>query len=156
VNANDLREQLTIELDSMQVVVDELQALLHDMTTQKPTLRNVTAAGAFLAQFYNGVENTLKRICVYENVEIPTGDMWHLTLFQYFCSPPYPGLPMLFDNNLARELAPYRRFRHVVLHSYGFQLDWSRLAEGIQGVDGVFNKVTQNIAIYLDSIGNSS
>lgn len=45
---------------------------------------------------------------------------------------------MLFDGPLAADLAPYRRFRHVVFHSYGFQLDWSRMTEGASNVEGVF------------------
>ena len=36
-------------------------------------------------------------------------------------------------------VAPYRRFRHVAFHSYGFQLDWSRMAEGVANVQSVFD-----------------
>jgi hypothetical protein len=63
----------------------------------EPTVRENAAAAAFLAQFYNGIENILKRICRCHNVPLPTGDTWHTVLFQRFCSPAYADLPLLFD-----------------------------------------------------------
>jgi hypothetical protein len=39
-----------------------------------PTVREQTAAAAFLAQFYNGIENILKRISIFYEVPLPTGD----------------------------------------------------------------------------------
>ena len=60
---------------------------------------------------------------------------------------------MLFDESLTANLAPYRRFRHVAFHSYGFQLDWSRMAEGVANVQNVFVQLKQSISAYLHSIG---
>lgn len=155
MNRDQLHQQISIELDSLQVVTQELSALLEDIVGRKPTLREVTAAGAFLAQFYNGIENILKRICVYEKVDLPSSDTWHVEMFQWFCAPSHPGLPVLFDDVLAEKLAPYRRFRHVVLHSYGFQLDWSRMVEGIRAVDEVFLLVKQRISEYMHLLDES-
>jgi hypothetical protein len=59
---------------------------------------------------------------------------------------------MLFDDDLVSSLAAYRRFRHVATHTYGFQLDWDRMMEGIRGVGSVFAQVEQNLSIYLGSI----
>ena len=64
MNARELRAQIDIEFDAIQVIVNELNALLQDVGNREPTLREMTAAGAFLAQFYSGVENILKRICI--------------------------------------------------------------------------------------------
>ena len=61
-------------------------------------------------------------------------------------------LPLLFDAPLAATLAPYRRFRHVAFHSYGFQLDWSRMAEGVSNVQTVFEQPKQSLSDYLTSI----
>jgi hypothetical protein len=114
--------------------------------------REQTAAAAFLAQFYSGLENILKRIAHYHKIPLPTGETWHVELFQRFCSPAYPGLPRLFDERLASTLAPYRRFRHVAFHSYGFQLDWRRMAEGIAGVESVSTQIKTVLAEYIQSI----
>jgi hypothetical protein len=93
----------------------------------------------------------LKRISYYYDVPLPEGDAWHVELFQRFVLP-HDNLPQLFDNELAAHLAPYRRFRHVVFHSYGFQLDWARMAEGVQGIQSVFAKFEASIATFLQTL----
>jgi hypothetical protein len=111
MNPIELSEEIAFELESMQITVDELVSLHQDMVNKEPTLRDKTAAAAFLSQFYNGLENILKRIYRYYGISLPTGETWHLDLFQSFCSPTHPGLPQLFDQDLASALASYRRFR---------------------------------------------
>ena len=49
-------------------------------------------------------------------------------------------------------LAPYRRFRHVAFHSYGFQLDWGRMAEGVANVQDVFSRLKATLSDYLETI----
>ena len=144
----ELREEIAVELEALEATVNELLALQEDVAEREPTVREKTAAAAFLAQFYNGLENILKRISSYHNVPLPTGDTWHIDLFERFCSPPYSPLPALFDESLA----PYRRFRHVAFHSYAFQLDWSRMAEGVSGVHEVFLKIRAILSNYLHTI----
>ena len=70
----ELHEEIAVELESMQMVVDELVALQKDMANREPTTREKTAAAAFLAQFYNGIENILKRIYRFYGVSLPTGE----------------------------------------------------------------------------------
>jgi len=122
VTPAELREDVGVELEALAAIVQELLSLQADVADREPTVREQTAAAAFLAQFYTGVENILKRISAYHNVPVPTGETWHVDLFRRFCAPAHPPLPMLFDASLEGVLAPYRRFRHVALHSYGFQL----------------------------------
>ena len=150
---DELREEVAIELEAMAQVIDELLALQRDVAKREPTLREKTAAAAFLAQFYNGIENILKRISLYHGVSLPGGEAWHVELFQRFSSSLYPGLPLLFDDKLASTLAPYRRFRHVAFHSYGFQLAWERMAEGVAGVQRAFDGFKSSVSKYLQEIG---
>lgn len=62
MNSTSLAEEISIELDLMANVVYEVLSLFHDVAGRKPTVREKTAAASFLAQFYGGVENILKRI----------------------------------------------------------------------------------------------
>jgi hypothetical protein len=149
VKPEHLREEIAIELEALETTVDELLALQRDVADREPTTREKTAAAGFLAQFYNGIENILKRISLYHSVPLPTDETWHVDLFQRFCSPSYPGLPALFEKDLADDLAPYRRFRHVAFHSYGFQLDWLRMAEGLAGIQSVFTLFKARLSDYL-------
>jgi len=152
MNPAELGEEIAIELEALETTVSELLALQRDVAHREPTVREKTAAAAFLAQLYNGIENILKRISRYHDVPLPTGETWHVDLFQRFCPPSHPNLPMLFDEALASALAPYRRFRHVALHGYGFQLDWSRMAEGVANAQDVFSRLKATLSDYLETI----
>jgi hypothetical protein len=153
MNPLELGEEIAVELEALDLTVNELLTLKEDVAHREPTVREKTAAAAFLAQFYNGIENILKRISRFEGVPLPSGETWHIELFQRFCSPSHPELPELFDEALASTLAPYRRFRHVAFHGYGFQMDWSRMAEGAANVQDVFSRVKARLYEYLESIG---
>jgi hypothetical protein len=152
MSIRELREEIAVELEALEIVVTELLQLEHDVAHREPTIRENAAAAAFLAQFYNGVENILKRICRHHNVPLPTGATWHTELFRLFCSPPHADLPLLFDGFLASALAPYRRFRHVAFHSYGFQLEWERMAEGVANIDIVLQQLQSSLSNYLEAI----
>jgi hypothetical protein len=118
----------------------------------EPSLRELAAAGLFLANFYNGIENVLKRICRSHDVEIPAGGDWHLELVKSFCDPPREGLPRLLNAELANDLAPYRQFRHVVHHGYGFRLRWLDMLPGVEGASNIFERFKNAVDDYLHSI----
>jgi hypothetical protein len=130
VTAEELKAEIAIEFDLLQQVAHELEALRRDVAGREPTVREKTAAAAFLAQFYSGIENILKRLSRFYGVELPAGENWHLALFKRFCPPEQAPLPMLFDEALARQVGPFRRFRHVVHHGYGFQTSGTGCGKG--------------------------
>jgi hypothetical protein len=148
----ELEEEIAVETEALESTVSELLSLQGDVAGREPTVREKTAAAAFLAQFYNGVENILKRISRYHNVAIPSGETWHVDLFQRYCSPIKPDLPILLDKAMSLSLAPYRRFRHVAFHGYGFQLEWERMAEGVAGIQDVFSQFKSSLSDYMESI----
>lgn len=152
MTSDDLRAEITIEIEAIENILDELTALYADVGSRNPTVREKTAAAAFMAQFYGGIENILKRISRFYSVPLPAGETWHLDLFQRFCDPAYHPLPNLFDRSLASDLAPYRRFRHVVYHGYGFELEWERMKEGIEKAANVFARVKAGLSKYLENL----
>ncbi len=86
---------------------------------------------------------------------LPTGETWHIELFKRFCSPSFKGLPVLFDESLALAISPYRKFRHVVFHGYGFQLDWDRMKEGLENIEEVFQRFREKLLDYLHMLEHS-
>jgi hypothetical protein len=152
VTAETLFEEIQIELGLMEATVGEAVALARDVRGREPTIREKTAGAGFLAQFYSGVENILKRTSRFHGVPLPIGDMWHADLFRLFCSPGHPRLPVLFDETLALEMAAYRKFRHVVHHGYGFQIEWGRMVEGLERVADVFDRFRDAVAAYAATL----
>ncbi|HLA27361.1 MAG TPA: hypothetical protein VJZ49_05650 [Syntrophales bacterium] len=152
----ELQEEIGIEIENIRITIQELNAIYRDVGKMAPTVRDKTAAAAFLAQFYNGIENVLKRITRFHGIPLPTGDTWHVDLFRRFCVPPMHPLPLLFDESLASELAAYRKFRHVVHHGYGFQLEWERMDEGIRHVDDIFMRFQERLEAYMRNLQSTT
>jgi len=152
----ELREAIELELKNMETIVSELVALRKDTEDRIPANREKTAASAYLAQFYNGVENILKRISVFFNEPLPKGDTWHIDLFTRFCLPSEKPLPVLFDESLKMDLTAMRKFRHVVHHGYGFLLDWTRLLDGINKIEDIFNRFRTRVLNELQNLVNSN
>ena len=148
----ELEEEIAVELEAIDATVDELLSIQRDVVDREPTVREKTAAAAFLAQFYNGVENILKRLSRYHNIVIPSGETWHVELFQFYCSPIKPDLPILLDEAISKALAPYRRFRHVAFHGYGFQLEWGRMVEGVARIQNVYSQFKSTLSDYMESL----
>ena len=151
-----LREEVQIELERLAATVHELTELDRDLAGAAPSMREKAAAAVFLAQFYTGIENILKRICHYMNVPLPDGETWHIELFKRFCTPAYAPLPALFDAQLAMALAPFRKFRHVVYHGYAVELDWLRMHEGLDSVTEVWTQIQTCLTAYLGTLDTSS
>ncbi len=147
MSASELTEEVRLELRQMERVVQELEALDADVGKGPGTLREEAAAGQFLASFYMGVENVLKRMARYHQVELPRSEQSHVELFRWFCPTTQhrPPLPVLFPELLASEMKAYRRFRHVVHHAYGIELKWERMVEGIQNVRPVFDRFRRQV-----------
>ena len=74
---DELCEAIAVELEALEATVNELLALQQDIAHREPTVREITTAAAFPAQFYNGIESILKRISRYHDVPLPTSETWH-------------------------------------------------------------------------------
>lgn len=153
---DELREEIETELERMEIVVQEIIKLNEDTSDTEATHREKTAASAYIAQFYNGVENTLKRLSRFYEIPLPTSSAWHIDLFRHFCFPPKEPLPLLFDDALIADMTGLRKFRHVVHHGYGFQLDWERLVEGMKKIESVFERYKSVLLSELSRIENSN
>lgn len=127
MNIDELRGEIAIQLELMDQTVSEIEAIQTDLGSRQPSRREVAAA-AFLSDFYNGVENVLKRISHCYEIRLPTGEDWHTELFNRFCEPAFQNLPVVFGHEQMSTMAVFRRFRHVIRHGYVMLLDWERIA----------------------------
>jgi len=152
VTANELRAEMAIEFGALQQVVQELDALRQDLAGRAPTERKKTSAAAFLAQFYGGIENILKRLSRYHAVELPLGDNWHFDLFKSFCPPENRRCPSCSTRRWPVNLGHSGVFRHVVHHGYGFQIEWDRMSKGVEQVGPVLAAIRQRVEAHLEAL----
>jgi hypothetical protein len=162
-DAQQLAEDIRGELGQMNIVAEELEAIADDVGDGPVTLRDRAAASAFLASFYMGVENVLKRIARFHGVDLPRSERWHVELFEQFCAPEPDTLqadtapqsrsfPVLFDGELIRKMDAYRRFRHVIHHGYERDLDYDKMRPGIEGVRSALEAFREEVEQYLSAI----
>ena len=149
---DDLRNEINIELTSLDIIVREIVSLRNDLGSGEPTIREKTAAAGFLAQFYNGVENILKRIGVFQGRLPLESGSWLLELFKQFSPSTSEPFPSLFDDQLTKDLVPYRKFRHIARHGYTFELEWDRMREGVENVEVVFSRFKRLLFDYLKTM----
>jgi hypothetical protein len=152
MTVQELHKEIGIELELIETILKELSDLKNDIASREPSVREKTAAAAFMAQFYGGIENIFKRISHFYNIPLPAGETWHLELYKRFCKPQYKSLPVLLDETLELSLAPFRKFRHIMYHGYGFQLDWDRMKDGIENIDSIFQQFKTSLLNYLKTL----
>jgi hypothetical protein len=118
---------LFAERGRLKQVAAQLEALRVSLGEREPTLVELMAAGGFLHNVYNGIENCLSRLAHGIDESVPTGNEAHRLLLDQM-SEPIPSLrPALLGRELAARIDEYRRFRHAFRHMYFFDLDWARL-----------------------------
>jgi len=87
MTSDELQEEINIEIELIEATLQELLDLSKDVAGEEPSIREKTAAAAFMAQFYSGIENILKRISYFNSVPLPADSTWHVDLFKRFCAP---------------------------------------------------------------------
>ena len=81
---------------------------------------------------------------------LPNGYKWHTELLdKSFVSD--ENRKQIFTNELQKQLEEYLKFRHYVRHSYGFQLEWERMEDLINGIHIFWGTVKENINNFIQN-----
>jgi len=123
----DFMEEIRIEMDCIEQTLAHIDALLKKISPGEPDHDQMAAIGAYLTNFYNGIEKILKSFLRAFDVPFETGPNWHVQLLDLFGSHHHPRLPQLIDKDMMIKLDAYRAFRHVFVHGYAFHLRWDRM-----------------------------
>lgn len=148
-----LRAQLHAERTRLRQVATELDALSTSLTEREPTVVELMAAGGFLHNVYNGIENCMSRLAHGVDESVPTGSDSHRLLLDQL-SEPIPTLrPALLSRELAARIDEFRRFRHAFRHMYFFDLDWARLSPLVAATPALLADFEGAIDDLLSSLG---
>jgi hypothetical protein len=148
----DLLEDIDIQLESMETIVNYSIEVLEILKEKDGSIIQKTALASFASQFYHGIENILKRISKYYNVQVPSSSEWHSELMKRFSDPPYMNLPVIFNEELSNDLVNFRKFRHYVIHGYSFNIEWPRLRNNLANIQEVFIKFKNSLELFMQSI----
>lgn len=152
MNQQELIDEINTEFEYLDITIGNVAELNALIAGSEPDNIQKAAMNQFISEFYNGIENILKRICKYSNVIVPYGDDSHIKLFNLFVTGGNTSLPVLFVPEIAEEFKKIRKFRHFIIHGYSFKMDWLYLKDSIPQIDSLYQVLKQNIYTYLKSL----
>ena len=145
-----LKEFVDIELQALESMYADIIAFPAIKADRDANNYDKAAIALMLAQFYNGVENILKRTAEYHGIRIMQSDQFHVELLKVFNNTSGNTALKSMPEELNIGLTLLRRFRHYVFHGYSFRLEWDRLMIAINSMSDIFS----NFKMYIASITN--
>ena len=137
-----LKDYCEAEFENIDKVVMELLSVVKAKGDEFSIIE-LAAMGTFIHNFYNGVENILKRVLFYKEIEVKDTPTWHKDL-----------LKASFENgiigvDLYNRVSNYLSFRHFFVHAYGFSLNWEDMKPLVEGIQEGLKQFKQEIYNYI-------
>jgi hypothetical protein len=103
----ELREDVLDEERAIEETLERLYKVKTKFDPQRKDYLTEPAMGTYLMNFYNGIENILKRITKHYYLIMPKGASWHKEFLALSSNPPSGKTPV-FNQNIIERLHPYR------------------------------------------------
>jgi hypothetical protein len=145
-----LKIKVLFEVSQVDKLLDSHKPLLDLCKLKTPDLIEMSAAAMFLHSFYNGIENILKLIIKFYDNKLPNDTKWHMELLEK-AFVPNENRKEIFRIEFQEKLEEYLKFRHFVRHSYGFQLEWERMEDLVNGISDYWKILKENINIFIEN-----
>ncbi len=135
-----LYEKVEAELENIEQIIAELK-----QTKNLAELSTIELAGigAFIHNFYNGIENILKQILISKCGQLPDGASWHSELLKVAAK------KGIISIQTAKKLKDYLAFRHFFSHAYSFDLDKDLMMPLVKKADLVYKDFLKEISNFL-------
>ena len=147
----ELKEDILDEEKAIEEVLERLHKVRNRFDSQLKDFFTEPAMGTYLMNFYNGIENILKRISKVYYLTIPKGASWHKELLTLSYNPPTEK-SAIFNQSIVERLHPYRNFRHRFISGYGFQLKGEKMLELIDNIEPLWNDIKRTISDFWDKL----
>jgi len=123
-----IKEYCEAEFENIDATLAEL-ALIVKPDKAVYSTAELAAIATFLHNFYNGIENILKRMLALSKKKAKEGADWHRNLLKISVEAD------IISPDLCDTLAKYLSFRHFFIHGYGFTLKWEALQPLVINID---------------------
>jgi len=147
----ELKEDVLDEERAIEETLVRLYEVRNKFDLQIKDFSIEPAMGTYLMNFYNGIENILKRVSKKYYLTTPKGRSWHKELLILSFSPP-EGKAAIFNQNIVERLHSYRNFRHRFISGYGFQLKGEKMLELIDNIEPLWNDTKKAISDFWDKL----
>jgi len=140
-----LKEYCDAEFENIDSVLSQL-ALLLKPKKQKYPVADMAAIATFIHNCYNGMENVLKRILVFSDIDTKETATWHKDLLKTLLD------KKIVSEKLYETLSNYLSFRHFFVHAYSFTLRWEELKPLAKSLKNTVGEFRSAIYGYIDSL----
>lgn len=147
----ELREDILDEEEAIEETLERLYEVRRQFDPQSKDYCTEPAMGTYLMNFYNGIENIMKRISKEYYLTMPKGKSWHKELLASSFKPPEGKIP-IFNQDIVSGLHIYRNFRHRFISGYGFHLKGEKMLELIDNIESLWNDIRKAISDFWDKL----
>ena len=147
---DQIKAKIVFELSQIDTLLTKAEVLAKKCSIQAPDFIEISAVGATLHSYYNGLENIF--VLIGKNIDNKTfsNQRWHKELLDSMFVATDKRKAVL-EENIHEQLLDYMSFRHVFRHSYGHSLDWERLNPLFSEVYQNWNSVKSNIQSFIEN-----
>lgn len=142
--------------DQVAAIVEEARQVLADYQDRTPPRLQLRGVGGILHDFYTGIERMFERIAPELNGGLPAGPSWHRSLLEEMTLD-LPGVrPPVLRAATASRLEELLRFRRLFRNLYGFELEWTRMRDLLEGLPGIWEAVDEDLRRFLAFLDESA
>ena len=137
----NLNAFLEAEYEKMDRLLDKFPPV-----TKLHTLSEIELAGiaTFIHNFYNGIENVLKRCLLSKNIQIPRSESWHKDLLEQAI------VKGIISDQMKDKLLKYLFFRHFFVHAYALDLYAEKMEDLVEDINSTYNQFRMEIDRFLE------
>lgn len=139
-----IREYCDAEFENLDLVLSELFNVVI-AGKEDYSISELAAIAVFIHNFYNSVENIIKRILIFKGINIKNSSTWHkdllTTALQY----------ELISEKIINKLIIYLSFRHFFIHAYVISLKWLEIKPLVENIKEVVENFKSEICCFLDN-----
>ncbi len=140
-----LKEYCEAEFENISAVASELFSVV-EAGKSDYSVAELAAMATFIHNCYNGVENTLKRVLSFRNIEMKDTPTWHKDILK-------SSLDIeVISIDLYNILTNYLSFRHFFVHAYSFALRWDDMKPLVESLEETLMKFESAINDHIGKL----
>ena len=145
-----IKEKIEFEISQIDTLLSKAELLAKKCALHAPDFIELSAVGATLHSYYNGLENIF--VLIGKRIDNATfsSQRWHKDLLDSMFAETDKRKALL-DESIHAQLLDYMSFRHVFRHSYGYELDWERLNPLFSGLNENWKSVKASIQGFIQA-----
>ncbi len=150
-----LAQRLVDELSEIEQIIARVKTAWQQFQRSSDSLY-LDSVALNLHGFYNGLEHLFELIALHVDASRPEGTNWHQRILDQMALEVPTVRPAIISEDTRDRLNDYRRFRHIVRHTYTFQFDPDRIQPFIEALTLTFEQVNAELIAFVQFIQYSA